>query len=184
MRVAGNGGKMRYESVCLKSFGFVLPPRVVTSAALEDALAPIYERFDLPAGRLEMISGVKERRFWEPNTRPSAMSIRSATEAIARSGVEKESIGALVHTSVCRDFLEPATASVVAGALDLADASADMCMANHVPEHVDDAAASAEMVRALRPGGQAVNTAPMIEGFDETYEDQKANHTPERSRRR
>lgn len=110
---------MRYSSVCLKSFGFVLPPRVVTSAALEDALAPLYERFDLPSGRLEMISGVKERRFWEPNTRPSAMSTRSATEAIARSGIKKESIGALVHTSVCRDFLEPATASVVAGALDL-----------------------------------------------------------------
>ena len=39
--------------------------------------------------------------------------------AIERSGVPLEAIGALVHTSVCRDFLEPAMASVVAGQLDL-----------------------------------------------------------------
>ena len=64
-------------------------------------------------------------------------------------------------------------------AMDLPDASADMIMANHVLEHVDDRAAFAEMYRVLAPGGQAVITVPMIEGFDETYEDAEANNTPE-----
>ncbi len=63
-------------------------------------------------------------------------------------------------------------------ALDLPDGSVDMFMANHVLEHVDDTAAFAEMFRALAPGGQAVITIPMIEGFDETYEDVE-NNTPE-----
>jgi len=55
--------------------------------------------------------------------------------------------------------------------MDLADASFDMVMTNHVLEHVDDKAALAEMFRVLRPGGQAVITVPMIEGWDETHED-------------
>ncbi|MEM0923443.1 MAG: methyltransferase domain-containing protein [Pseudomonadota bacterium] len=52
----------------------------------------------------------------------------------------------------------------------LPDASRDMVIANHVLEHVDDARALAEIHRILRPGGQAVLTVPMIEGWDETYE--------------
>lgn len=56
-------------------------------------------------------------------------------------------------------------------AMDLPDASYDMVMANHVLEHVDDHAALAEMFRVLRPGGQAVITVPMIEGWDVTHED-------------
>jgi SAM-dependent methyltransferase len=55
-------------------------------------------------------------------------------------------------------------------AMALADASFDMVMANHVLEHVDDAKALAEMFRVLKPGGQAVITVPMIEGWDQTYE--------------
>ncbi|HUF86647.1 MAG TPA: methyltransferase domain-containing protein [Thermohalobaculum sp.] len=56
-------------------------------------------------------------------------------------------------------------------AMALPDASFDMVIANHVLEHVDDARALAEMFRVLRPGGQAVLTVPMVEGWDETYED-------------
>ena len=63
-------------------------------------------------------------------------------------------------------------------ALDLPDNSVDMLIANHVLEHVDDAKAFAEMHRVLAPGGQAVITVPMIEGFDQTYEDPSLT-TPE-----
>ena len=66
-------------------------------------------------------------------------------------------------------------------AMDLADASVDMVIANHVLEHVDDRAAFAELYRVLRPGGQAVITGPRIEGFDRTYED-PAHDTPEARR--
>ena len=63
-------------------------------------------------------------------------------------------------------------------AMDLPDGSVDMVIANHVLEHVDDRAAFAEMHRVLAPSGQAVITVPMIEGFDQTYED-PALTTPE-----
>ncbi|MEM7178732.1 MAG: class I SAM-dependent methyltransferase [Pseudomonadota bacterium] len=59
--------------------------------------------------------------------------------------------------------------------MDLPDASFDVVIANHVLEHVDDAAALAEMRRVLRPGGKAVLTVPMIEGWDQTLEDPSAS---------
>jgi len=110
---------MRYANVAIQSFGHELPPRVVSSADLEAQLGPLYSRLKLAPGRIEMISGVRERRFWEPGTRPSAVSARTARAALQAAGVEPDQVGALLHTSVCRDFLEPATASVVAGALEL-----------------------------------------------------------------
>ncbi|MEM7210667.1 MAG: methyltransferase domain-containing protein [Pseudomonadota bacterium] len=67
-------------------------------------------------------------------------------------------------------------------AIGLPDDSFDMVIANHVLEHVDDAKAFAEIHRILRPGGQALITVPMIEGFDETYED-PAHVTPEARKR-
>lgn len=66
-------------------------------------------------------------------------------------------------------------------AIDLPSKSVDMVIANHVLEHVDDRAAFAELYRVLRPGGQAVVTVPMIEGFDRTYEN-PAHDTPEARR--
>ena len=62
---------MLFENVCLESFGYTLPTEIVTSAQIEARLQPLYERLRLPAGRLELITGVQERRFWAPGTLPS-----------------------------------------------------------------------------------------------------------------
>lgn len=111
---------MRYRSVRLASLGHELPPHVVTSAMLEDALAPVYHKLGLNPGRIELLSGVRERRFWDPGTAPSSVSVRSARAAVERAGIDPRRIGAVIHASVCRDFLEPATANVVADALGVA----------------------------------------------------------------
>lgn len=101
---------MIYQNVCLESLGHVLPAEVVTSEEIEQRLEPLYQRLRLPPGRLELITGVRERRFWEPGTLPSEISIQSCRRAIANSEIKPEQIGALIHGSVCRDHLEPATA--------------------------------------------------------------------------
>jgi 3-oxoacyl-[acyl-carrier-protein] synthase III len=110
---------MRYDKVCIKSFGYELPETIVTSLSLEERLAPIYEKFNLSFGRLEMITGIRERRFWDDGVTPSQASVKAAEKAISKSGVNKEDIGCLLHTSVSRDFLEPATATVVHDSLGL-----------------------------------------------------------------
>ena len=52
---------MLFENVCLESLGYTLPDEIVTSAQIEEQLQPTYDRLRLPAGRLELITGVQER---------------------------------------------------------------------------------------------------------------------------
>jgi 3-oxoacyl-[acyl-carrier-protein] synthase-3 len=110
---------MHFRRVCLEAFGYTLPDEIVTTSELECRLAPLYERLRLPEGRLELMTGIRERRFFPPGTQPSAISIESASRAIEASGIDARYFGALIHGSVCRDFLEPATACRVHHGLDL-----------------------------------------------------------------
>src|ERR1043165_4544174 len=104
---------MRYQHVCVEAFSYTLPPHVVTSAEIEERLAPVYDRLGLPAGRLELMTGIRERRFYDAGTLPGSVSAVTAKKAIEESGIDPRHFGALIHGSVCRDQLEPATASGV-----------------------------------------------------------------------
>ena len=55
------------------------------------------------------MTGIAERRFW-PRGMPPREERQTAQKAICIAGIEREHVGALLHGSVCRDFLEPATA--------------------------------------------------------------------------
>jgi acyl-CoA:acyl-CoA alkyltransferase len=110
---------MHFRRVCLESFGYTLPEEVVTTAEVERRLAPLYRRLRLPEGRLELMTGIRERRFFPPGTRLSTVSIESARKALDASGIDDRYFGALIHGSVCRDFLEPATACRVHHGLGL-----------------------------------------------------------------
>jgi 3-oxoacyl-[acyl-carrier-protein] synthase-3 len=104
---------IKYNHVRFQSFGYVLPENVVTSVELERELSPVYERFGVHEGRLEMMTGIRERRFWDEGTLPSDGATRAGLLAMEASGVAADEIECLIHTAVSRDFLEPATASVV-----------------------------------------------------------------------
>ena len=110
---------MFYQNVCVEAVACVLPEMVVTSAAIEERLRPLYERLKLPEGRLELISGIRERRVWGPGTRPSQVAAQAGRKALEKAGMAPERIGAVFHCSVCRDFMEPATATVVHNLLGL-----------------------------------------------------------------
>jgi 3-oxoacyl-[acyl-carrier-protein] synthase-3 len=110
---------MIYSRVCLHSFGYELPPIEQSSSELEERMAPVYERLKLPAGRLELMTGIKSRRFWNPGTRPSQGAVLAGKKAIAASGIERKSLGCLLFTSVSRDMMEPATAAFVHRSLGL-----------------------------------------------------------------
>ena len=56
-------------------------------------------------------------------------------------------------------------------AIDVPDVSVDTVVASHVLEHVDDRKALPEISRILVPGGRLVAMVPIVEGWDETYED-------------
>ncbi|TAJ16507.1 MAG: 3-oxoacyl-ACP synthase III [Planctomycetota bacterium] len=111
---------MRFERVRIAALGWDRAPLEVSSLALERRLGPLYERLSLREGRLELMSGVRARRFYPSGERPSAIAARAGAHALARAEIDRARIGLLLHTSVCRDMLEPASAAFVHRALELA----------------------------------------------------------------
>ena len=108
---------MRFESVAIEAVGYCLPRERVSSDEIERG----WNRFTAVAaasGRLELMTGIRERRFWPPDTLPSDRAFAAATGA-RRGGFSREEIGCLIHGSVCRDHLEPATACRVHHELSL-----------------------------------------------------------------
>lgn len=110
---------MHFENVAIASLAAVEPPEVVTSADIEERLRPLYERLKLPAGRLELMTGIQERRFWPLDTPPSSIAAGAGRKALNQLPGSEACIDLLIHCAVCRDRLEPSTASYVHGKLGL-----------------------------------------------------------------
>ena len=104
---------IHYSHVCLDTFGYQLPPRIITSEEIEERLAPLYDRLNLPPGRLELMSGIRERRLWPEGTRPSEAAVSAGEKVLTKGRINPEDIECLIFTSVSRDMMEPATASFV-----------------------------------------------------------------------
>lgn len=102
---------MKFANVCIEALAVALPDEVWTSAALEERLRPLYDRLRLPAGRLELMTGIRERRMWPAGTRASEASAAAGRAVLARSALAAEQVELFIHAAVSRDMLEPATAS-------------------------------------------------------------------------
>ncbi|MFT7463212.1 MAG: 3-oxoacyl-[acyl-carrier-protein] synthase III [Pseudohongiellaceae bacterium] len=111
---------MKYERVYIEAIGYELAPVVVTSAEIEDRLAPLYRSLRIQPGQLETITGIVERRFWEEGDSLSRGAAAAAMAALDHTDLESSELGALVYTGVCRENFEPATACHVAAALESA----------------------------------------------------------------
>lgn len=102
---------MRFQHACLESLAVALPEETWTSEEIERRLAPLYERLRLPAGRLELMTGIRERRMWPAGTRASDASAAAGRAVLAKSGIAAGQVELFIHAAVSRDMLEPATAS-------------------------------------------------------------------------
>src|SRR3989449_11590688 len=60
-----------------------------------------------------MMGGIRERRFWDDGVNPSDAAAMAGRKALAQAGILGDEIECILNCSVSRDFLEPATASVV-----------------------------------------------------------------------
>ncbi|MEP6462709.1 MAG: 3-oxoacyl-ACP synthase III [Frankiaceae bacterium] len=109
----------RYRDVVISGLAHIDAPHIITSAALEDMLAPAMERLRIRRGLLSRLAGVDERRFWDVGVRPSEPAAEAGERAMTASGVDRSQIGILINTSVSRDYLEPSTAAIVHGRLGL-----------------------------------------------------------------
>jgi 3-oxoacyl-[acyl-carrier-protein] synthase-3 len=105
---------VRWKGARIEAFGYEFAPVVVTSAELEDRLAPLYDALHLQPGQLEALTGIEERRWWEPGTPVAAGAVAAGRKAVAAAGVDPSTIDAVIYAGVCRDLFEPATACIVA----------------------------------------------------------------------
>jgi 3-oxoacyl-[acyl-carrier-protein] synthase-3 len=108
---------MKYSRVFIDAIAYELPPIVVTSQELEARLRPVYEKLRIQEGQLEALTGIAERRWWEPGFALSKGAALAARKALAMSNVRPEDVEVLIYAGVCREQFEPATACRVAEAL-------------------------------------------------------------------
>lgn len=112
---------MNFKNVAIQAVSAVIPPIRITSSELSERLMPTLKRLGIKPTLLEELTGIQARHVWENGTQPSDAATQAAEKVIRESGVDRQKIGVIINTSVCRDYLEPSTACIVHGNLGLSD---------------------------------------------------------------
>lgn len=99
--------------VRIAGIGYYLPERRVTSAELE-------EKLGIPAGWVEKVTGVKERRYSSGETSVD-MAVASCRAALDDAGVGLDEIDSIVGASTAPHQTIPCTAALVGRALGAPD---------------------------------------------------------------
>lgn len=158
---------MKFSRTVVERMAVELPDEVWTSDFLEEKLAPVYSRLKLPQGRLELMTGIRERRFWSRPVRPSEASALAGRKAMLAAGTRPEDIDLLIHAAVCRDRLEPSTAAYVHGLLGLSPRTMIFDVSNACLGFLNATVVAASMIesgqirRALVCSGE--NGRPLVE---------------------
>lgn len=121
---------MLYDDIAIVGLAHVDAPIEIASAAIEDQLSETMSRLNIHPGLLEGLSGIRARRLWEEGFKPSDAATLAAQKAIGSSGIDKNDLGVLINSSVCRDYIEPSTACIVHGNLKLDPACLNFDMGN------------------------------------------------------
>ena len=148
---------MRFENLRLHSYAYEEPEFFMTSDEMEQKMSALYERAKLPFGRLELQTGIKRRGFWPKGTRPSSIATRAAEKVL--KNFPREKVDLLLHASVCRDFLEPATAAQVHHNLKLSP----HCMISDLSNACLGVLSSVLMAGQMIEGG-AIKSALIVSG--------------------
>ncbi|WP_457553189.1 3-oxoacyl-ACP synthase III [Desulfobacula sp.] len=114
---------MKYSKVFIESFGYELAPNIVTTIELEDKLVPFYRAVGFEKGQLEILTGIKERRYWDQDHTLAEHAAIAGQRALDEADVLSDQIGALVYCGVCQDGFEPATSCAVAEKLNLGESA-------------------------------------------------------------
>ncbi|WP_413450407.1 3-oxoacyl-ACP synthase III [Georgenia phoenicis] len=147
MTPAGNA-TFRYSNAALLAVTHIEAPVRVPSSRFEEELAPTRRRLRLPDSLLERVSGVVERRWWEPGTRFDDPAIEAGAKALAEAGVDPARVGLLINTSVTRTHLEPSVAVRIHHGLSLPPSAVNFDIANACLGFVNGIMLAATMIDA------------------------------------
>lgn len=104
---------MKYKDVCIESMGYVIPDNIMKTVTFEQELSLILKPLGAQAGVIERVTGVRETRRWDKDTTVSQAAVWAGERAILKSGISRSEIGCVVNASVSREYVEPATATLV-----------------------------------------------------------------------
>jgi len=95
------------SKLCLEAVGYALRLTAVNLRTARPAPGSLYDGSRSPTQTRAHVWIQGQRRFWDP--RPSQPGARHAAgrDAPTKSGVKPSEIECLLHTSVCRDFMDP-----------------------------------------------------------------------------
>lgn len=136
----------QFSNVVVSGLAHVDAPNVIASADLEARLADTMTRLGMPAGTLTGLAGIEARRYWDEGTRPSDAAAMAGAKLLADTGVDKRDVGALLNTSVDRDWLEPSTACIVHHKLGLAPEALNFDVGNACLGFINGMALTAAMI--------------------------------------
>ena len=88
----------------IESFGYELAPCVVTSEELEQRLAPVYDKLHVQPGQLLQMTGIRERRYWEPGYKVSQGATAAAEHALRDSPVTANAIDVLIRWTLSANW--------------------------------------------------------------------------------
>jgi 3-oxoacyl-[acyl-carrier-protein] synthase III len=156
---------MDLSQISLRGIDYIEPDEFLTSDAIESDLGDLYRKLKLPFGRIEMQTGIKSRGIFN-DLMPSDISAMAAKKLFKSHDISPDSIDLLIHASVCRDFLEPSTASVIHHKLGLKQECFSFDLSNACLGVVNAIAVASQMInsgsikKALIVTGE--NATPLI----------------------
>ncbi len=139
---------MEFQNVSVMSIAHSVPPHRVSSAWIDEQLSKTMMRLGVHKGLLEQLSGIVARRFWDEGVQPSDVAAEAARKALDQAGIAADQIGLLINTSVCRDWIEPSTACIVAGKLGVSSDCISYDLGNACLAFMNGMDTAAQMIEA------------------------------------
>ncbi len=136
----------RYRNAALLSVTHIEAPVRVSSAEFEERLGSARKRLRLPGNLLQRLTGVVERRWWNPGTDFEDAATEAGAKALAEAGIDPGGVGLLINTSVTRTHLEPSVAVRVHHGLGLSSAAINFDITNACLGFVNGIMLAAAMV--------------------------------------
>ena len=164
---AAGSSVFRYRDTSVLAVAAVDAPEIVTSAQIDEWLAPAYEHAGLRGGMLEQLAGIVERRWWPSDVTFADAAAMAGAKALAEAGVNPADVGLLIDTSVCRERLEPSASVDVHRQLGMATACMNFDLSNACLGFMSGMQLAATMIDA----GQ-IDYALIVDGEGSRYTQQ------------
>jgi 3-oxoacyl-[acyl-carrier-protein] synthase-3 len=122
-------------------------------------------------GRIQKLTKIEERRWWDEGIAFSDGAAMAAKKVLDNVGVDRSEIQCLVNASVCRDYIEPATSTIVHDKVGLPPSAMNFDVVNACLGFLNGMVVVANMIELGQiDTGLVVSCEGSREGYLSTFE--------------